>query len=199
MDSDRRPPVPATKIRQTDPATTELAPSAAGVTAARLFKTLEPLHGLPSEDMDLLQRAAAGLRFIRSTGSYTELEHQLFRIALAELGTADAAAVESAACWAADLVPYEEPGGRSAAGHSRERALWFAAVLRISDAFCTRAHEAPEAVFATWTDTVLYLEFDGRHVSQACLADAKTRAAALEALTGRDVLVGSSAARRGAA
>lgn len=191
--------MPATKTRHARCATTTVTASTADLTAARLFSALEPLHRLPLKDVDLLQRAAAGLRFIRSTGSYTQLEHELFRIALAELDAADACVVEWAACWAADLVPLDDSGSRSRMRHAHFRALWFAAVLRISDAVCAGDRDAPEGVFATWTDTVVYLEFDGERVSEGRLARAKARTAALEALTGSKVLVASSTARRGAA
>lgn len=191
----------ATKTRHTDPATKLFTPpSARDETASRIFSALQRLHGLAPDEVDLLARADAGLRFIRSTGVYTELEHNLFRIALAEIGAADAFVVESAACLAADLVPLGDSyGGHFAGPEEWRRALWFAAILRISDAYCGRDLDAPEGVFATWTDRVVYLEFDGVQVSERRLAHTSSRVAALEALTGRSVRIAGSAARRGAA
>jgi hypothetical protein len=193
--------VPATRTRRIDPATPLAAPSfEMDVTAGRVFTALERLHGIPARDDDLLYRASAGLRFIRSTGTYTELEHGLFRIALAELDPVEASVVEAAACYAADLVPFgERPDMYPADSDVLHRALWFAAVIRIAEALCPRVGAEPEAVFAVWTDSAIYLEFDGNCVSERRLAEATNRVAALEVLTGRKVLVAGSNLRRGAA
>jgi hypothetical protein len=193
--------VPATDVRQTGPAARLAFPASdSDLAAARIFTALEPLHGMSKDQVDLLRRAAAGLRFIRSMDTYTEVEHELFRIALAELRPADAFVVEAAACCAADLVPYGDRGYQPPTRRADQlRALWFAAILRISSAVCAHGDAAPTDVFATWTADIVYLEFDGNEVSQRQLESARTRVAALEALTGRTARVASSAARRGAA
>ena len=193
--------MPATKTRHTHHAPHLTAPShSQDVTAAHVFSALAALHELPSQDVELLCRAAAGMRFIQSTGAYTRLEHELFEIALAELPDVDSLAIESAACWAADLVPFARSNSRDTLGSAgRLRALWIAAILRISDAYCAHSDGPSDGVFAAWTDTILYLEFDGDGVSERRLSRVRDRVAALEALTGRTVVVSGSIARRGAA
>lgn len=193
--------MPAIDVRQTGSAARLVVPSSASdLIAARIFTALESLHRMPHGQLELLSRAAAGLRFIRSTDSYTQVEHQLFRIALAELSPADAFVVEAAACCAADLVPFDDRGNPHPPWRvDQRRALWFAAILRVSSALCTYGDVPPADVFAAWTTESIFLEFDGDEVSQRQLDSARTRVAALEALTGRTVVLASSAARRGAA
>lgn len=193
--------MPQTEVRQTPPAVRAVAPaSVSDRTAGRIFTSLQPLHGMPHDQEELISRAAAGLRFIRSMDSYTQVEHELFRIALAELPPADAAVVEEAACLAADLTPFGRLGRQGPTVRTDQlRALWFAATLRIAAALCSSGDVPPTDVFATWTAEIVYLEFDGDEVSPRQLDSARARVAALEALTGRTVFIASSAARRGAA
>jgi len=189
------------KARHVQPASGFAAP-ATGTreTAAQIFMALSPLHALGADELELLGRAHAGLRFLDSTGVYSTVEHELFGIALAELPPAEAFVVESAACLAADCVALAEPTGSLAARQSQQhKATWIAAVLRLTEGLCTRGCARPSGTFATWTDDVLYLEFDGTSVSPEGLASARARLGALEALTGRRVHVAASAIRRGAA
>jgi hypothetical protein len=158
------------------------------------------MHGLPDDEAELLARAAAGLRFIQSIGTYTNTDHQLFRIALSELDKSDALAVEAAACYAADRA--DRVDHKLLRGRTRLtglRVVWFAAILRLSDALCSHGSKGPDRVYATWTDDVLYLEFDGVSMTDTHVARARGRVAALEASSGRRVVLASSAARRGAA
>lgn len=193
--------MPATTVRCIDHATRLSPPSHdMDVTAGRIFTALEPLHLMAARDGDLLYRASAGLRFIRSTGTYTETEHELFRIALAELGHVDAFVVEAAACYAADAVPFANRAGHRPERRADQlRALWLAAIIRIAESLCHGSGTAPEDVFAAWTDDAVYLEFDGDGVTERRVNDARGKVAALEALAGRTVFVASSATRRGAA
>jgi hypothetical protein len=204
MDSDKEAPVPAIKTPRTPgaiPLPRSLSSSqAAAHTATAIFAALSALHGLPDDEAELLTRAAAGARFIQSIGTYTNTDHELFRIALSELDRSDALTVEAAACYAAERVDRIDHALLS--GRTRLtglRVLWFAAILRLSDALCSHGSSGPDRVYATWTDTVLYVEFDGASMTDAQIARARDRVAALEASSGRRVVLASSAARRGAA
>jgi hypothetical protein len=191
--------VPATKTRHVDPSPRFASPSQATADSADLiFTALGGLHGLTDNDADLLRRAAAGLRFIQSVGAYSAAEHDLFLIALAELPDADALVVEAAACYAADVFVAANSQWRRDASEHR-RALWFAAVLRLADALCTHSAGCPDDVYAAWTAHEVFLEFDGGALTESQVARARTRVAALEAVSGRTVLLARSSARRGAA
>ena len=169
-------------------------------TALYVFHALGGLHHLTDHDADLLCRAAAGLRFIRSTSTFTASDDTLFRIALADLSTRDAHVVETAARYAADLAP--ATGRRCIGGPHRDgdrKALWLAGILRLADALCPAGSTGAKGVYATWTDSVLFLEFDGRNVTPSLLRGAAQRVSALEALSGRRLVLANSNARRGAA
>lgn len=191
--------MPATKHRHADPLPRLASPSQATTESADLvFAALGGLHGLTDNDADLLRRAAAGLRFIQSVGAYSAVEHDLFLIALAELPDADALVVEAAACYAADVFVAASPEWRRDRSEQR-RALWFAAVLRLTDALCAHGAGCPDDVYAAWTAHELYLEFDGETLTESQVARARIRVAALEAVSGRTVLLARSSTRRGAA
>jgi hypothetical protein len=165
-----------------------------------VFDALAGLHGLTADNAELLSRAAAGLRFIRSMGTYSSTDHELFRIALAELTDGDAYTVETAACLAADIPTSDDTWRRRRVGrYDERRALWFTAVLRLSDALCGRSSYGPSDVYATWTDQVLYIEFDGEKLTDSHVERAAERVTALEVLTGRRLVLASSHTRRGAA
>jgi len=193
--------VSATTTPQARPARSfERHPDALGTTARLIFDNLQGMHGLGAHDSDLLSRAAAGLRFIRCAETYSIVEQRLFRLALVGLDETDSFLVEAAACYAADLIGVGDSRiWWQIAPRDERRALWFAATLRLADALCQGGTDAPEDVYAAWTDAILYLEFDGDCVGAAHLARARQRVAALEALTGRRVELASSAVRRGAA
>lgn len=193
--------MPATIARDPSPAPVLLPREhATAVTASLTFDALRGLHGLADRDAELLSRAAAGLRFIQSMEKYTTIERKLFRIALSGLAENDAFVVEAAAYYSADLVAYgdSEAWWRLSPADER-RAMWFAAVLRLSDALCVGRPDAPTDAYAAWTDDIVYLEFDGDVLDRERLAGARARVAALEALTGRRAVLAASAERRGAA
>jgi hypothetical protein len=177
---------------------TDLPPSSPAVTdtASLIFSALAGLHNLTANDAELLHRAAAGARFIQTLGTYSRLERDLFRIALAELSESDAYVVEAAACCAVDIAISRNPQAWRADADLQRRALWLAAVLRLAEALCVRGSLAPDGAYATWTGTELYLEFDGSALTEARLGCARSRAAALEALTERRVILAHSATRR---
>lgn len=189
--------MPATTAQHAD-ALTELAPRPAATDqiAARIFASLGPLHRLREDDAELLSRAAAGVRLIRSMGDYA-VTHELFGIALAEIDSIDAFVVEAAACYAVDCAPLGEPG--SVDKTDRRRALWLGAMLRLAEGVCGPEGAAADYVWAAWTDEIVYLEFRGAGLSARQLERALGRVAALEALTGRQVMVAGTLACRGAA
>lgn len=193
--------MPTLQSRHADTITAEHRPRfPASLAADKIFSALERLHGLSDHERELLQRAAAGLQFIRSTDSRSQLERQLFRAALADLDAADRYVVETAAYYAADIDRCPGPGIRSHTGRRDERrALWLAAILRLAAALCPADSREPERVYATWTDEILYIEFDGNEPSGAQLAQAKARLAALEMVSGLRALIATSESRRGAA
>lgn len=178
------------------------APSSASLaeTALLLFDRLGPLHRLPGDDRGLLVRSAVGLRFIRAMGAYSTLEHELFGLALAELPAADACVVEAAACLAADEIALDGNVPLSAIRSSdRLRALWFAAILRLADALLGERRASVGEVYVAWTHSVLYVEIDGVGGCDEALVRCRSRLSALEAVSGRRVVLTSSARRRGVA
>jgi hypothetical protein len=186
----RTPLAPHDPIRPTE---------ATCATALHLFRALGALHQLADHDADLLWRATAGLRFIRSTSTFTASDDALFRIALADLDDCDALVVETAARYAADLVPAPRHSFGGGGGGAERRAMWLTAILRLADAACPAGSAGANGVYATWTDSALYLEFDGRDITPALLGRAAGRVSALEAITGRRIVLANSSARRGAA
>ena len=192
--------MPATKAQCARPDSRLTSPAeTAADTAELLFSALGELHGLAVADSDLLRRASGGMRYIQSVGAYTDLEHELFCIALAELPVADAFVVEASACYAADVAMTAQAQWRRAGFSARRRAMWLAAILRLADELSSRGGARPDGACAVWNDDTLYLEFDGSAIAEDRLARAQSRVAALEAVTGRRVMLASSAARRGAA
>ena len=187
----RTPLAPHDSIRPTE---------ATCATALHLFLALGALHQLADHDADLLRRSAAGLRFIRSTSSFTASDDTLFRNALADLSDRDALVVESASRYAADIAPasHRRNIGRQHRDAER-RALWLAGILRLADALCPSGSFGAHGVYATWTDSVLFLEFDGRDITPALLNRAAGRVSALEAISGRSAVLANSNSRRGAA
>lgn len=177
-----------------DPAST---PSPIETTAALLFDGLGALHGLDPDDRESLSRAAVGLRFIRSMGTYSTIEHELFGLALCELPGCESFVIESAACLAADRIALDPQRQWSRMnGENRRRVMWLAAILRLADALVGDSRRAIEGVYAAWTDETLYVEVDGVAGCEPEVVQART--AAIEAASGRRLVVTSSATRRSA-
>ena len=192
--------MPATKTRDARQLPAPSSSEMIGTTAHWVLGALREVHGLPESHSELLCRAAAGLRFIRSTASYSRLDHEVFRIALSGLDEPDAFVVEAAACCAADAFEFiDAEGWRRADSRGERRVLWFAAVLGLAEAVCDRSSGPPASVCVTCGDKVLRLEFSADAPLDARLARASSRVVALEALTGRRVLLCSSEFRPGAA
>ena len=194
--------MPATRTRPTLVSPCTAAPSRATcATALHMFGALGALHALDDDDAELLHRAASGLRFIRSTSVFTDADDALFQVALVDLSDRDAFIVETAARYAADLVPNFSRSGSSARPDlSDDRsALWLAGILRLAEAVCPAGSDGARGVYATWTDSMLFLEFDGTGISRTLLARAAGRVTVLEAITGRRVVLANSDTRRGVA
>ena len=165
-----------------------------------LFETLAPLHQLGARNVALLQRAAAALRFIRVTYHHGGNERTVLRSALADLRRADADVVEVAADLAADCTSLDEWGTWKRLDRvARLRALWYAGILRLTEPLDDAGGGLPLSLHAAWTDDLLHLEVDGPQLQERDIDRIRGRAAALEALTGRQILFTSSARRRGAA
>ncbi len=165
--------------------------------ASRLFERLSGLHGLLDCNSAVVPHAVAGLTCIRASGLWGSSARLLLRMALDDLATTDAAVAEVAACYACD----REPSAESLAllgPHGRTRALWVAAVVRLSEAVALAAGGPVAGVHAAWTDTVLHVELDG--IDRSCdVSHTVNHAAALEMLSGRTVMVTSSTLRRSVA
>jgi hypothetical protein len=174
--------------------------AATGDTARRLFATLSRLHGLDGNDGELLGRAAAGHRFMRAMQPFGDHGLALMRIALSDLQTPKARVVEASAGYAADLVLEGTRGAWQRLCHADRRCvMWFAALLRIAEGIDAVGGPPQGAIHAAWTDDVLHLEIDSVPLSEHQVRQILERAAALEAITERRVLITSSACRRGAA
>lgn len=174
-----------------------LTPACAmNVTATRIFSALEPLHGLAFETVELLWHAADALAFISSSRAFGHVERELVRISLGDLCPADAFVVETGACLAAGLDGPSAPGvPASVDHHDLHRALWVTAILRLAVGYSGETSAIPAAVYATWTDEIVYLEFDDAARCPVRLEHIHERAAALELLTGRSLIVSDSAMR----
>ena len=166
--------------------------------SCRLFDALAELHGFSESDGRLLSRAVSGIRFMRSGDQISAVERSLFHRTLVDLEPNDTWVVEAAAYYAADqLADCDIEGVRCATANDHARALWFGALLRLSDALrCLSPCDAPTAVSAAWTDDVIFLEFDGGALRESQLQSARSKVAALELLVGRRVFLASPPARR---
>ena len=180
------------------PAMCEGSFQALRVVSCQLFDALADLHGFSESDCGLLSRAVSGIRFMRSGDHISAVEHSLFHRTLVDLETNDTWVVEAAAHYAADQpADCEIDGVRRATPNDHTRALWFGALLRLSDALhCLSPRDTPTAVNAAWTDDMLFLEFEGGALREHQLQSARSKVAALELLAGRRVFLASPPARR---
>ena len=171
---------------------------ALGDVSCKLFGALAELHGFSESDCHLLSRAVCGLRLMRSGDRISAAELLVFHLTLADLEPHDAWVVETAACFAADRAADREIAGEGRATVSdHTRALWFGALLRLSSALgCLSPSDAPTAVFAAWTDDLIFIEFDGGTLMDHQLRSARSRVSALELVVGRRALLARSSARR---
>ena len=174
--------------------------SALASTARRLFEALAPLHGLEDRDALLLDRASSALRFIRLTYHHNRNERALLRAGLKDLRTSDALVVLTSASFAADCAFVDEWKAWEGLGRKdRLRALWFSGTLRAAESLESACDVRAAGLYVAWSDTLLHLEVDDQALSPADIDAVLGRVAGLEALTGRRVLLTSSADRRGAA
>ena len=167
---------------------------------ARLFTSLAVLHQLPESDAALIERAASGLRFIRATRPDAETEQALLRIALSDLDEESSFVIEASSSYAADRVLRDDSGAWDRLDRNgRVRILWFAAILRLSECIDAVCGGRTGTIYAAWTDTLLHLEVDGCELAARDIDRVLRRVAALEAVSGRRVVLTSSICRRGAA
>lgn len=168
--------------------------------ARPLFTALAPLHRLSGRESVLLERAAAGTRFIAATRPFGVSERELMRLALTDLDQEAACVVEAAATYAAD-VTFED-------GHlvwerigteGRRSVMWIVAILRVAEGLDRVCCASSGSIHAAWSLDLLHLEIDGVALSRYDIEQVMSRVAALEAITEKRVVFTSAAQRRGAA
>lgn len=166
--------------------------------SCKLFDALSDLHGFSESDCRLMSRAVCGLRLMRSGDRISAGELLVFHLTLADLEPHDAWVVETAACYATERAADREIEGEGRATlNDHTRALWFGALLRLSGGLgCLSPGDAPTAVFAVWTDDLIFIEFDGGALMDYQIRSARSRVTALELLVGRRALLARSSARR---
>ena len=168
--------------------------------AAHIFSALAPLHGFAEPDASLLERAAAGCRFMRAIHPFGVAERQLMRDALADLPAPDADVVEAAADCVVDLGLTDQGSAWNRLQPSgRLKAMWFTGILRLAESVESACSASSADVHCAWSDQVLHIEIDGASLARTDAERVRARAAALEATAGRRVLITSSTDRRGAA
>ena len=169
-------------------------------TARRLFEALTPLHGLGARAALLLDRASSALRFIRLTYHHNRNERGLLRSGLRDLRRVDALVVQTSASFAADCAFVDEWKAWEGLGRKdRLRTLWFSGTLRAAESLDSACGGRTAGLHVAWSDFLLHLEVDDEALSQTDIDAVLGRVAGLEAMTGRRVLLSSSADRRGAA
>ncbi len=165
--------------------------------ACSLFDRLRPLHALPPGDRELLERSCS-FRLVATDPLSLAGDGVDITEPLAALGCREVAIVEAVTHYAADLLP------RS--GHSiwrrldeaeRHRVAWLVALLRMAEGLAAEFAGSAENIYATWTDSLLHIEIDGRHVFGEQLTAARRKTAALESVSGRRLLLTSSYRRLG--
>ncbi|MDZ4168238.1 MAG: hypothetical protein U1E26_01095 [Coriobacteriia bacterium] len=162
--------------------------------AIELFEHLAPLHGLDPRHAATAERAAFGLPCIRAFDVWGSCSRVLFYVGLDDNDPEGGIVAEAAAWYACDLAP-DPAMWEMLDSASQARVMWIAAVLRVAEAVVLAARGAVSGVHVAWTDTVLHLEFDGVDPTRD-VARAINHAAALEMVTGRQVLLTSSVRRR---
>jgi hypothetical protein len=175
-------------------------PDSAGDTAGRLFAALADVHLLKREDAVLLARARAGCRFIRAMHPFGDNERSLMRIALADLSVAESFVVEASANRVAELAFEDEHRAWSRlSDDDKRRVLWFTAILRLAEGMDAVRHGSLGAIRIAGNDETLTLETAGASWSEHDVGQLLGCTTALEAISGRRVVLTSSAPYRGVA
>jgi hypothetical protein len=165
--------------------------------ACRLFDRLVPLHGLADRDRELLGRACSVRSAVRDPHSLAG-DGVDVTAPLADLGGRDVAVVEAINHYASDLLPHASHRiWTRLDGSEKHRVAWLVALLRMAEGLACEFAGSVENIYATWTDSVLHLEIDSGHMFGKQLARARRKAAALESVSGRRVLLTSSYTRVG--
>ncbi len=183
----------------TDSLSATKAPSRSKVAsiACALFDRLAPLHALPADDRGLLVRACC-IRALVADPLALAGDGVDITAPLDDLDGRGVAIVEAVHHYASDVLPRT---GHGIWGHleapERHRVAWLVALLRMAEGLATEYAGSADGIYATWTDELLHIEVDGAHVFGQQLNAAHRKAAALESVTGRRLLLTSSYRRLG--
>jgi hypothetical protein len=165
--------------------------------ACGLFDRLTPLHALPEADRGLLERACR-VRLVVTNPHSLAGDGVDVTEPLGELGCREVAIVEAVNHYASDLLPRAGHGiWRRLDGEERHRVGWLVAIVRMAEGLAAEFAGSADGIYATWTDTLLHIEVDGGHVFGQQLTAARRKAAALESVSGRRLLLTSSYRRLG--
>ena len=165
--------------------------------ACGLFDRLAPLHCLPECDRELLERSCR-IRLVVSDPHALAGDGVDVAEPLGDLGCREVAIVEAVNHYASDLLPHTGHGiWRRLDAEERHRVAWLVALVRMAEGLSLELRGSAEAIYATWTDTLLHIEVDGGHVFGQQLTTARHKAAALESMSGRRLLLTSSYRRLG--
>jgi hypothetical protein len=165
--------------------------------ACGLFDRLAPLHGLPADDRRLLT-CACRVRAIARDPQALAGDGADVTAPLAGLGCRELAIVEAVNHYAAEVLPRTGHSiWRRLEAGERHRVAWLVALLRMAEGLAFELAGSAEGIYATWTDSLLHIEIDGGHVFGQQLTTARRKAAALESVSGRRLLLTSSYRRLG--
>ncbi len=165
--------------------------------ACGLFDRLHPLHALPPEDRSLLERACR-IRLVVTDPHAMAGDGVDVTEPLGELGCREVAIVEAVNHYASDLLPRVGHSiWRRLDGGERHRVAWLVAIVRMAEGLATEFAGPADRIYATWTDSLLHIEVDGGYVFGQQLSAAQRKAAALESVSGRRLLLTSSYRRLG--
>lgn len=181
--------------------TPQIRPGSAGTAVAdiacSLFERLAPLHALPADDRVLLERACRVRLMVTDphalAGDGVDVTQPL-----EELDVRGVAVVEAVNHYASDFLPRTGHGiWRRLDPLEQHRVAWLVAIVRMAEGLASELASTTEGIYATWTDSLLHIEVDGGHVFGQQLTAARHKAAALESVSGRRLLLTSSYRRLG--
>ncbi len=165
--------------------------------ACGLFDRLTPLHALSEDDRGLLERACR-VRLVVTDPHSLAGDGVDVTEPLGELGCREVAIVEAVNHYASDLLPRVGHGiWRRLDAAEQHRVAWLVAIVRMAEGLEVEFAGSADGIYATWTDSLLHIEVDGGHVFGQQLTAARRKAAALESVSGRRLLLTSSYRRLG--
>ncbi len=165
--------------------------------AEELFVSLAPLHGLSTDDRELLALAVE-LRDCRHghlvAGATSAV---LLQATMATLPAHDVLVIEAVEDLSKHSLGYDSGIVWSLVPDAdRTRILWLTALVRFAEAADARFGSDIEGFYAAWTDTMLHVELDGSRITESGLRAVRARCAALEVASSRQVVLTSSHRRR---